>query len=678
LGSTSKPSDHGELITVNVDINQNVKKLKLEIDGLERMVDRPPELDSTLNNRREQLIIENKRLEASNQVMKALGIRVARPGTPPYSLTRLAPGTGLTGPITATGLVAPTYTIGGPISIADFNQQVADYVDALKIEADRIALQEIEREKINAIQERIVKLEEAKNNWINNLGSEEAKTVFYKQSLLLKFTIEPSQIVNTFLTDPSPDNQNFAKETLLESFDNEIAMKTLSISPGTRAENLFTQIILNNGKDTEAYRTLVAGSSKQKTMDIHLDNKKLAEDVGVTYVPEKNFFVNKGYVVKIKFVQETGKYTITQTTEPYSGTISGAPGVPPQEFYNQGQKAALTALGLTPDADGKIVGKYRTEIKGDFEYDPATSTWKFIKTSSTYPPTITKNKKELNKYENYEFDIGSDTFGVYIDPATNILYDQSYNIIQKGTVTTSEKSVSGNINLQKSLLTNDNGILTFEIARTKVMDQNDNFQDIDAETYNIVKQTGIEVPTFDNDQLKIKIGDITRIYDKYKVDNGLATGSVRTTKTKIVYEDPDGKSYTPKQVEEMTPLEKSEKKIKPPVERIVREGFEEIVDGRVKKRATITYSREGTISIAETVLTDTKTGDLKYYYLENKNGDVVINNINFKTDKIEAGSATTVITFENGKPICTGLGCDQGCYVAETLEVVTVPFCMIL
>jgi len=521
-----------------------------------------------------------------------------------------------------------------------FIKQMDDYIESKRKEVgDKSSKEELKR------------LEAAAKYWVKNYNSDTAKANFEREALRFKLSKDAQALV-TYYKGGVEEDRKLAEEILVSNYNNKGIMQTLKNDGSQESKNLLTRIILEKGKDTEAYTILTSGERKE--MDAHILHNDYARQAGVQYFPEKQVFVNReGYIVNVVYDSVNRKWISNPTKEKY---IETKPGMPPAEkYFTKEQLGAIKAQGLEVTDDGKIVDKLGNEYSGTISFNPAATSlaekWKVDTKTRTPPPTITiGTDNKIEKFGDYKFG----ELAVYIDKTTGKLYSQDKTPLEDKSISISKKA--GDITLKKSLKIDSSGKLTSEVARTQII-LDDVPYDIDLETFNAIggiKEGGAKSKYDDTTkQLKITIGNTDITFGDYEVEDGKASGYKRVDQFKEYYKDKDGKFYTPEQVKKMKKEEIEKLGLSTTPERLLIRGSVDFLEkDEVVKRADIEYIREGERVIAETVVYDMKKGDYDYYYVENEKGEAVITKFE---DGVPVGNAdTVVITFKDGVPdTCT-------------------------
>ncbi|MBI2656135.1 hypothetical protein HYX03_00160 [Candidatus Woesearchaeota archaeon] len=240
----------------------------------------------------------------------------------------------------------------------------------------------------------------------------------------------PDWIVLTYTAPVSDDEKKLAKQIFIEGYNNPNLMQALAYDYYNYESNaLLTQIILERGKNTEAYRAL--SSEQQAEINRHLQNNEIAKKTpGVIYVPDSLVFVNKeGFIVDISQNVATGGYTATPTKERYEGTLPGV--TPAKSRFNEEQQASIKAQGLIPTSDGKIVDTLNNEYSTVLAYNPQTENleerWIVDKNTAKPPAKINVEGKDIplnpDKFKTVS------GLAVYKD-SSGKLYDQQGNEIK--------------------------------------------------------------------------------------------------------------------------------------------------------------------------------------------------------------------------------------------------------
>ncbi len=244
---------------------------------------------------------------------------------------------------------------------------------------------------------------------------------------------DPYDIVLTY-TAGSDDEKKLAKQIFIEGYNNPNLMQALAYDYYNYESNaLLTQIILERGKNTEAYKAL--SSEQQAEINRHLQNNEIGKKTpGVIYVPDSLVFVNKeGFIVDISQNVATGGYTATPTKERYEGTLPGV--TPAKSRFNEEQQASIKAQGLTPTSDGKIVDTLNNEYSTVLAYNPQTENleerWIVDKNTAKPPAKINVEGKEIPiNPDKFKTESG---LAVYKDTSGK-LYDQQGNGVTGGRV----------------------------------------------------------------------------------------------------------------------------------------------------------------------------------------------------------------------------------------------------
>lgn len=262
----------------------------------------------------------------------------------------------------------------------------------------------------------------AAERWGKNPTNQKAKEEFYfeakKWDIYQNTKANPAEVINIYQTG-SEEERKISKEILVSSYNDKGVMQSLASDASPESKALMNQIILERGKNTEAYKAL--SIEEQKVADRHLENNKLAKKAGVEYIPEKFKFVNQeGYEVNIR--QTGDNLEAISTGKKYEEAI---PGVTAAKLFSEEQEAAIKAQGFTITPDGKIVDNQKFEYQA-LKLDPKTG-WEVDKETKIPPEKIRIGGREISRHPDKY--LTESEFGVYKD-ATGKLYDQGGNEIK--------------------------------------------------------------------------------------------------------------------------------------------------------------------------------------------------------------------------------------------------------
>ncbi len=267
-----------------------------------------------------------------------------------------------------------------------------------------------------------------------DITNDKNKKIYLKTSLEYEALNSPETFVSKFESFSGEDKET-AKEILKESYNDKNLMGALQNGVRSESKNLLTEIILEKGKNNEAYNVL--NEQDKNIVDQLINNQKSANEADLEYVFDSKtqdyVFINKkNEIVDMVWDKEKTKYVPSPTGEKFSKEGSG---LSSDGQYTNEMVEFLENKGLDIE-DGKIIDEYGIEYIGEIKKNPKAKSPEDVflfDTTKTVSPKTKKFGKIIAKKSDYFVDVDGNNLPVYLD-AGGKAYDIKGNLITKNVI----------------------------------------------------------------------------------------------------------------------------------------------------------------------------------------------------------------------------------------------------